>query len=80
MYLRYDIWPNTEYYAPGLYQDYYRKVYGYIYQQMGMLADEQSLEVVSVKLTNSFEFKGVEKLISIAEEVFAAGPASVITI
>ena len=45
-----------------------------------MLADGGSLEVVSVKLTNSFEFKGMEKLISIAEEVFAAGPASVITI
>jgi len=41
-YLRYDIWPNTEYYAPGLYQGYYRKVYGYIYEQMGTLADEQS--------------------------------------
>ena len=42
---------------------------------MGMLADEQSLEVVFVKLPNSFEFRGVEKLIPIAEEVFAAGTA-----
>ena len=41
-----------------------------------MLADEQSLEVVFVKLTNSFEFRGVEKLIPIVEEVFAAGTAS----
>ena len=74
-YLRYDILPNSEYYAPCLYQGYYRKAYGYIYEEMGMLADEQSVEVVFVKLPNSFEFRGVEKLIPIAEEVFAAGTA-----
>ena len=39
---------------------------------LAILAKERTLEVVFVKLTNSFEFRGEKTLISVAEEVFSA--------
>jgi hypothetical protein len=75
-YLQNEIWPNAEYYAPELYRKHCRKVYTYIYEQMATLAKERRLEVVFVKLTNSFEFRGEKTLISMAEEVFSANTAA----
>ncbi|MBT5805026.1 MAG: SGNH/GDSL hydrolase family protein [Gemmatimonadetes bacterium] len=75
-YLQNEIWPNAEYYAPELYRKYCRKVYTYIYEQMATLAKERRLEVVFVKLTNSFEFRGEKTLISVAEEVFSTNTAA----
>ena len=75
-YLRYDIWPNREYYAPWLYRDYYRKVFAHIQERMATLAANRSLDVVFVKLTNSFDFRGEQILIPLATEVFSTSSSS----
>ena len=59
-------WRNKEYYLPGLFTDYYGRLYRHIGAGLARLSQTLGVPVVVVKLTNQYHFGAQEKLIALA--------------
>ena len=59
-------WRNKEYYLPGLYTDYYARLYRLIGDGLAQLSQAWGIPVIIVKLTNVDDFQGADKLARLA--------------
>jgi len=61
---------NRQYYVPGFFNKYYDQLYTYLSNQLKRYASSNKTPIVIVRLPNTFQFRGLSDILSLAERRF----------